>query len=62
VERDIILKHMFPITRELPRYKETYVIVLVDKYCAVAEHVFYRLSRVLSHRKGGKRHADSVGT
>ena len=36
-ERDIILKHMWPMTRPLPRYKETFVITLVDKYCAVLE-------------------------
>lgn len=37
-EQDIILKHMWPVTpTALPRYRETVVIVLVDKYCAVLE-------------------------
>lgn len=36
-ERDIILKHMFPLTPVLPRYRESYIIMLVDKYCAVRE-------------------------
>jgi len=36
-EEDIIEKHMWPLTLELPKYRESYVIVFVDKYCAVAE-------------------------
>lgn len=36
-ERDIIEKHMWPATRPRPKYKESYVIVFVDKYCAVLE-------------------------
>lgn len=37
VEEDMILKHMFPLTLKLPKYKETYVIILVDKICCIAE-------------------------
>lgn len=37
LEGDIIVNHMWPMTRQLPRYRETYVITLVDKFCAVAE-------------------------
>lgn len=36
-EKDIIENHMWPVTVFLPRYKETYVIMLVDKYCAMGE-------------------------
>ena len=36
-EQDIIRKHMWPLTISLPKYKESYVIMAVDKYCAVAE-------------------------
>ena len=36
-ERDIIRKHMWPLTKRMPLYKESFVIVLVDKYCAVLE-------------------------
>lgn len=36
-EKDIILKHMWPVTIRPPRYLESYVITLVDKYCAIAE-------------------------
>lgn len=37
IERDIILKHMFPLTWPAPRYKESTVVCLVDSYCAVRE-------------------------
>ena len=37
VEKDIIKHHMWPLTPALPHYKETYVITLADKYCAIAE-------------------------
>lgn len=36
-EIDIILKHMWPVTISLPKYKESYILTLVDKYCALRE-------------------------
>ena len=36
-EKDMILKHMWPVTLAVPKYKETFIITLVDKYFAVAE-------------------------
>ena len=36
-EKDIILKHMWPVTVALPKYKESYILTLVDKYCALNE-------------------------
>lgn len=38
-EKDIILKHMWPVTIKLPRYKESYIITFVDKYCAMQESI-----------------------
>jgi uncharacterized protein len=38
-EEDIILKHMFPLTMALPKYRETYIIILTDKICCVSEIV-----------------------
>lgn len=45
MEKDIIVKHMFPLTLSLPKYKETVVIIFVDKYCAMAEYLGYKVSR-----------------
>lgn len=36
-EGDMIVKHMFPLTITPPSYKESYVIVLTDKFCSVCE-------------------------
>lgn len=38
-EKDIILKHMFLTTIRggVPRFRESYVVTFVDKYCAMAE-------------------------
>lgn len=38
-ERDIIRKHMWPVTVKLPRYKESFVVMMMDKYCAFEEVV-----------------------
>lgn len=36
-EEDIILKHMWPLTIILPKYKESYIITISDKLCALQE-------------------------
>ena len=41
MEKDIIVKHMWPVTSKLPKYAESYVITFVDKYCACAEVINY---------------------
>lgn len=41
VEKDIILKHMWPLTFPLPRFSESYLVTLVDKYCATREFFNY---------------------
>lgn len=48
-ERDIIVKHMWPLTRALPRYRESFVVGLADKLCAFTEMV--RLYGVIRQRK-----------
>ena len=37
IEKDIILKHMWPVTFSTPRYLETLIVTFVDKYCAIKE-------------------------
>lgn len=36
-ERDIIKKHMWPITLSLPRYWESLAVCMADKFCAMCE-------------------------
>ena len=36
-ERDIIVKHMFPLTPIPPKYKESIIVCLVDKGCSLYE-------------------------
>lgn len=36
-EKDIIVKHMWPVTLALPKYKESFVITFADKYSAIQE-------------------------
>lgn len=37
LERDIIIKHMWGATIAFPKYKESYIVTMVDKYCAIQE-------------------------
>jgi len=37
VEQNIILRHMFPLTPIPPRYKESLIVCLADKFCSLAE-------------------------
>jgi len=36
-EKDIIENHMWPVTVKLPKYIETYIITLTDKYSTLVE-------------------------
>ena len=36
-EKNIILRHMWPLTITPPKYREAYVIVMFDKYCSLME-------------------------
>ena len=49
-EQDIIAKHMWPITRPLPRHKESFIVSMADKFCAGMEMSrLYRAFRVKKH-------------
>lgn len=41
MEKDIIVKHMWPLTLKLPKYRESFVVVFADKYCAFMEIIKY---------------------
>jgi uncharacterized protein len=49
LECDIIIKHMWLATVALPKYKESYIVTFVDKFCAVKE-VAVPLSGKVNHR------------
>ncbi len=51
IERDMIEKHMWPVTRPKPSYKETYVITFVDKYCAVLEFCVPKVRKIVSKNR-----------
>ena len=59
IEKDIILKHMWPFTLSMPKYKETYVIILIDKYCAVLEFFAPYLSKL---RRKNHKHINKIKT
>ena len=40
-ERDIIVKHMWPLTPVPPKYRESYLVGLADKLCSLHE-ILYR--------------------
>lgn len=37
IEKDIIEKHMWPLTLKFPKYKESAIVSFVDKYCTLME-------------------------
>lgn len=51
IEKDIIEKHMWPLTLKLPKYKESLIIILVDKYCSIAE-IITNFVRLFCRSKG----------
>lgn len=46
IEQDIILKHMWPLTIALPKYKESYIITIADKYATYLENKSYITSNL----------------
>ena len=54
IEKDIILKHMWPVTFSTPRYIETFIVTFVDKYCAVKEWSNYCKYVIWKKRTGSK--------
>lgn len=44
-EENIILAHMWPLSRVMPKSREAFVVSMCDKYCATMEfmHVWHRM-------------------
>lgn len=47
IEKNIILRHMFPLVPIPPRCKEAWIVCFADKYCALGETVSGWLKKVL---------------
>lgn len=56
-EGDIIKKHMFPLTITPPMYKESYVIVMTDKFCSFGEVMdrFFKKKKRETFRKENQK-------
>ena len=50
IEEDIILKHMWLVNSDMPRYKESFIVTFVDKACAVRERIFGMTKRRTQRR------------
>lgn len=46
VEANAIVAHMFPLSKSVPKYKESWILTLVDKSVAIYECLSYKFSYV----------------
>ena len=50
-EKDIILKHMWPVTLfQFPKYKESFIITIVDKLSALKSFYEYYESHIMKKK------------
>lgn len=59
-EEDMIVKHMWPLTIKFPKYAESYVIVVIDKYTAALEigtHLGRKLKTMVKEISSTKPHS-----
>lgn len=50
-EEDIIYKHMWPLTVIPPRYAESFIVSMADKYCATMEVIIGAVPRIAERHK-----------
>lgn len=50
IERDIIIKHMWPLTLTPPKYKEAFIVSMADKYCTVVEVISSKNFKFVPYR------------
>lgn len=41
-EKDAIVKHMWPLSKGMPKYRESYAVTMADKYAATLEVIKHR--------------------
>ena len=51
MEKDIIVKHMWPISLGNPKYKESLIVSCIDKYCATCEILDYWRQSIMRKSK-----------
>lgn len=44
-EKDIIVKHMWPLTIKPPKYRESLIVAIVDLHCSLVETIMSRINR-----------------
>lgn len=60
LEKDIILKHMWPLTFfKFPLHRESYILTLVDKYCALSES-YHEIRSKHEKKKNKKSNRNSI--
>ncbi|MCM1053385.1 MAG: phosphohydrolase [Ruminococcus sp.] len=59
LEKDIIEKHMFPLTFHPPKYRESVIICLVDKVCSIYEvfskNAYLKITQTVADTKKERR-------
>lgn len=55
IEKDIIIKHMWPLTLVPPKYKESFIVSFADKYLASKEFV-NKFKQSKDHHNAKKQH------
>ena len=61
-ERDIIRKHMWPLTLfHIPRCREAWVVTTADKYCSLKETLLERKGRNKNRKKSENNDAEDTG-
>lgn len=58
LEENIIKRHMWPLTPTPPRYSESFIVSLADKYCATQEIL---INKFPSYRKKFKADIAAIG-
>lgn len=48
LEKDIILSHMYPLTKKMPKYKESYIVSISDKIVSVYEFQKYQIKYTMA--------------
>lgn len=40
LQEDIIVKHMYPVTKKMPKYKESWIVDIIDDVCSLYERTY----------------------